>query len=65
VNAVVLNRHGRMVSPSNIMSEQGFSTMETLERLDGLLPMRPTCVRPSDAPTDCFGLGAGGVGDDR
>ena len=37
MNAFVLNRHGRMVFPSNIMPELDFSTMETLEQLDSVI----------------------------
>jgi 3-oxoacyl-(acyl-carrier-protein) synthase III len=37
VNAFVLNRHGRMVFPSNIMPELDFSTLETLEQLDSVI----------------------------
>ena len=37
MNAFVLNRHGRMVFPSNIMPELDFSTMESLEQLDSVI----------------------------
>jgi 3-oxoacyl-[acyl-carrier-protein] synthase-3 len=37
MNAFVLNRHGRMVFPSNIMPELDFSTVETLEQLDNVI----------------------------
>jgi 3-oxoacyl-(acyl-carrier-protein) synthase III len=37
MNAFVLNRHGRMVFPSNIIPELDFSTMETLEQLDSVI----------------------------
>jgi 3-oxoacyl-[acyl-carrier-protein] synthase-3 len=37
MNAFVLNRHGRMVFPSNIMPELDFSTVETLEQLDSVI----------------------------
>ncbi|SFT93077.1 3-oxoacyl-(acyl-carrier-protein) synthase III [Geodermatophilus amargosae] len=37
MNAFVLNRHGRMVFPSNIMPELDFSTLETLEQLDSVI----------------------------
>jgi 3-oxoacyl-(acyl-carrier-protein) synthase III len=37
MNAFLLNRHGRMVFPSNIMPELDFSTMETLEQLDSVI----------------------------
>jgi 3-oxoacyl-[acyl-carrier-protein] synthase-3 len=37
VNAFVLNRHGRMVFPSNVMPELDFSTLETLEQLDDVI----------------------------
>jgi 3-oxoacyl-[acyl-carrier-protein] synthase III len=37
MNSFVLNRHGRMVFPSNIMPELDFSTMETLEQLDSVI----------------------------
>ena len=37
MNAFVLNQHGRMVFPSNIMPELDFSTMETLEQLDSVI----------------------------
>jgi 3-oxoacyl-[acyl-carrier-protein] synthase-3 len=33
----VLNRHGRMVFPSNIMPELDFSTMDSLEQLDRVI----------------------------
>ena len=37
MNAFALNRHGRMVFPSNIMPELDFSTIETLEQLDSVI----------------------------
>ena len=37
MNAFVVNRHGRMVFPSNIIPELDFSTMETLEQLDSVI----------------------------
>jgi 3-oxoacyl-[acyl-carrier-protein] synthase-3 len=37
MNAFVLNRHGRLVFPSNIMPELDFSTMESLEQLDNVI----------------------------
>ena len=37
MNAFVLNRHGRMVFPTNIIPELDFSTMETLEQLDSVI----------------------------
>lgn len=37
MNAFVLNRHGRVVFPSNIMPELDFSTLETLEQLDSVI----------------------------
>src|SRR4051812_9181071 len=37
MNAFVLNRHGRMVFPSNIVPELDFSTVETLEQLDSVI----------------------------
>ena len=37
MNAFVLNRHGRMVFPSNIMPELDLSTVETLEQLDSVI----------------------------
>ena len=37
MNAFVLNRHGRMVFPSNVMPELDFSAMETLEQLDSVI----------------------------
>jgi 3-oxoacyl-(acyl-carrier-protein) synthase III len=37
MNAFVLNRHGRLVFPSNIIPELDFSTMETLEQLDSVI----------------------------
>ncbi|SDD48820.1 3-oxoacyl-(acyl-carrier-protein) synthase III [Geodermatophilus telluris] len=37
MNAFVLNRHGRMVFPSNVMPELDFSTVETLEQLDSVI----------------------------
>ena len=37
MNAFVLNRHGHMVFPSNIMPELDFSTVETLDQLDSVI----------------------------
>jgi 3-oxoacyl-[acyl-carrier-protein] synthase III len=37
MNAFVLNRHGRLVFPSNIIPELDFSTLETLEQLDSVI----------------------------
>ncbi|MCW2676637.1 MAG: Beta-ketoacyl-acyl-carrier-protein synthase [Modestobacter sp.] len=37
MNAFVLNRHGRLVFPSNIMPELDFSTMESLDQLDKVI----------------------------
>ena len=37
MQAFVLNRHGRMVFPSNIMPELDFSTMESLDQLDRVI----------------------------
>jgi 3-oxoacyl-[acyl-carrier-protein] synthase-3 len=37
MDAFVLNRHGRMVFPSNIIPELDFSTVETLEQLDEVI----------------------------
>ena len=37
MSAFVLNRHGRMVFPSNIIPELDFSTLETLEQLDRVI----------------------------
>ncbi|MGY1709808.1 3-oxoacyl-ACP synthase III family protein [Geodermatophilus sp. SYSU D00758] len=37
MNAFVLNRHGRIVFPSNIMPELDFSTLETLDQLDSVI----------------------------
>ncbi|SFL54925.1 3-oxoacyl-ACP synthase III family protein [Geodermatophilus ruber] len=37
MNAFVLNRHGRMVFPSNVMPELDFSTVETLDQLDSVI----------------------------
>jgi 3-oxoacyl-[acyl-carrier-protein] synthase-3 len=37
MNAFVLNRHGRVVFPSNIMPELDFSAMESLEQLDSVI----------------------------
>ncbi|MGY1690815.1 3-oxoacyl-ACP synthase III family protein [Geodermatophilus sp. SYSU D01105] len=37
MNAFVLNRHGRMVFPSNVMPELDFSTVESLEQLDSVI----------------------------
>jgi 3-oxoacyl-(acyl-carrier-protein) synthase III len=37
MNAFVLNRHGRMVFPSNIIPELDLSTVETLEQLDSVI----------------------------
>jgi 3-oxoacyl-(acyl-carrier-protein) synthase III len=37
MNAFVLNRHGRVVFPSNIMPELDFAAMESLEQLDSVI----------------------------
>ena len=37
MKAFQLNRHGRMVFPSNILPELDFSTMESLEQLDSVI----------------------------
>ena len=37
MNAFQLNRHGRMVFPTNVIPELDFSTMETLEQLDSVI----------------------------
>ena len=37
MNSFVLNRHGRMVFPSNIIPELDFSTLSTLEQLDRVI----------------------------
>jgi 3-oxoacyl-(acyl-carrier-protein) synthase III len=37
MDAFVLNRHGRMVFPSNIIPELDFSALETLEQLDEVI----------------------------
>ena len=37
MNAFVLNRHGRVVFPSNVMPELDFSAMESLEQLDSVI----------------------------
>ncbi len=37
MSSFVLNRHGRMVFPSNLMPELDFSTMESLEQLDRVI----------------------------
>ncbi|MGZ4508117.1 MAG: 3-oxoacyl-ACP synthase III family protein [Blastococcus sp.] len=37
MNAFVLNRHGRMVFPSNVMPELDLSTVYTLEQLDSVI----------------------------
>ncbi|MCV2489274.1 ketoacyl-ACP synthase III [Geodermatophilus sp. YIM 151500] len=37
MNAFVLNRHGRMVFPSNVMPELDLSTVETLDQLDSVI----------------------------
>jgi 3-oxoacyl-[acyl-carrier-protein] synthase-3 len=37
MNAFVLNRHGRVVFPSNIMPELDFSAMESLDQLDKVI----------------------------
>ena len=37
MNDFVLNRHGRMVFPSNIIPELDLSTIETLEQLDEVI----------------------------
>jgi 3-oxoacyl-[acyl-carrier-protein] synthase-3 len=37
MNAFVLNRHGRVVFPSNVMPELDFSAMESLDQLDKVI----------------------------
>jgi 3-oxoacyl-[acyl-carrier-protein] synthase III len=37
MNAFVLNRHGRVVFPSNVMPELDFSAMESLDQLDNVI----------------------------
>jgi 3-oxoacyl-[acyl-carrier-protein] synthase III len=37
MNAFVLNRHGRVVFPSNVMPELDFSAMESLDQLDSVI----------------------------
>ena len=37
MNAFVLNRHGRMVFPPNVMPELDFSTVESLDQLDQVI----------------------------
>src|SRR5690349_23475088 len=37
MKAFVLNRHGRMVFPSNIIPQLDLSTVETLEQLDSVI----------------------------
>jgi len=37
MNAFILNRHGRLVFPSNVMPELDFSTMESLQQLDSVI----------------------------
>ncbi|NEK56450.1 ketoacyl-ACP synthase III [Geodermatophilus sabuli] len=37
MNAFVLNRHGRMVFPENVIPELDFSAIETLEQLDSVI----------------------------
>ncbi|KGH46557.1 3-ketoacyl-ACP synthase [Modestobacter caceresii] len=37
MNAFALNKHGRLVLPSNIFPQLDFSTMETLEQLDSVI----------------------------
>ena len=37
MNAFALNRHGRLVLPSNIFPQLDFSTMESLEQLDSVI----------------------------
>ena len=37
MKAFVLNRHGRMVFPSNFMPELDFSAIETLDQLDSVI----------------------------
>ena len=37
MNAFVLNRHGRLVFPSNLMPELDFSAIETLDQLDSVI----------------------------
>src|SRR4051812_49959293 len=37
MNAFVLNRHGRVVFPSNVMPELDFSAIESLDQLDNVI----------------------------
>jgi 3-oxoacyl-[acyl-carrier-protein] synthase-3 len=52
MDAFVLNRHGRMVFPSNVMPELDFSTVETLEQLDSVIRRDFETKAPSG--TDIF-----------
>jgi hypothetical protein len=37
MNAFVVNRHGRLVFPSNVIPELDFSAVETLDQLDSVI----------------------------
>ena len=63
MNAFVLNRHGRMVFPSNIMPELDFSTMETLEQLDSVIRRDFETKAPSG--TDILGKARTGAYETR
>ena len=63
MNAFVLNRHGRMVFPSNIMPELDFSTMETLDQLDSVIRRDFETKAPSG--TDILGKARTGAYETR
>jgi 3-oxoacyl-(acyl-carrier-protein) synthase III len=63
MNAFVLNRHGRMVFPSNIIPELDFSTLETLEQLDDVIRRDFETKAPSG--TDILERVRAGAYDDR
>jgi 3-oxoacyl-[acyl-carrier-protein] synthase-3 len=52
MDTFVLNRHGRMVFPSNVMPELDFSTVETLDQLDSVIRRDFETKAPSG--TDIF-----------
>ena len=58
----VLNRHGRLVFPSNFIPELDFSVIETLEQLDAVIraTSRP---RRRRAPRSCERVEPGGYAD--
>ncbi len=57
--AFVLNRHGRMVFPSNIIPELNFSTIESLEQVDEVIRRDVETKAPSGTDIlDRIGTGA-------